>query len=183
MTPSQIRNSHMEIGEVYFYTSTIVSWKRLLKHDPYKKIIIDSLQNLVERNCIKIYGFVIMPNHVHFLWEILKKNGKEMPDTSFIKFTAHQFKHDLSKHYPNILEQFISDKKDRLYQFWQRDALAIRVFSREMFIQKLDYIHLNPLQERWSLTNRPENYYWSSAKFYELGIDDFGFVTHYMDRF
>ncbi|MEA5259934.1 transposase [Arcicella aquatica] len=183
MNAPQIRNSHMEIGEVYFYTSTILGWKHLLKHDLYKTVIIDSLRNLVERDCIKIYGFVIMPNHIHLLWEMLKKNGKEMPDTSFTKFTAHQFKHDLSKNHPHILEKFKSEKNDRQYHFWQRDALAIRVFSREMFIQKLAYIHLNPLQERWNLANRPENYVWSSAKFYELGEDNYGFITHFMDRF
>ena len=71
----------------------------------------------------------------------------------------------------------------RAYQFWQRDPLAIKIFSREMMMQKLEYIHLNPLHERWNLADRPENYYWSSAKFYETGIDDFGFLTHFMERF
>ncbi|MES2733905.1 MAG: transposase [Bacteroidota bacterium] len=177
-----IRNSHMELGEIYFYTSTIVGWKRLLKPDPYKRIIINSLKNLVDRQCIIIYGFVIMPNHIHLIWEMLKKNGKEMPDTSFIKFTAHELKKDLSKNYPPILDMFKTETNDREYQFWQRDALAIRIFSKEMLIQKLDYIHFNPLHEKWNLADRPEKYAWSSAKFYENGIDAFGFITHYMDK-
>ena len=49
--------------------------------------------------------------------------------------------------------------------------------------QKLNYIHLNPLQEQWNLVSKPEDYRWSSARFYETGIDDFGFITHYRDRF
>ena len=141
----------MELGEIYFYTSTIVGWKRLLKPDPYKKIIINSLKNLADRRCIQIYGFVIMPNHIHLIWEMLKMNGKEMPDTSLIKFTAHEFKQELSHNYPHILAMFKADTNDREYQFWQRDALAIRLFSREMLIQKLEYIHSNPLKERWDL--------------------------------
>ena len=177
------RKSAMEIGEVYFYTSTIVAWKRLLKNDTYKQIIINSLKILVERKCIVIYGFVIMPNHIHLLWEILKKNGNEDADTSFTKFTAHEFKRDLGNNYPKILALFESDKNDRSYQFWQRDPLAVRIFSREMFIQKLEYIHLNPLQEKWNLADRPENYYWSSAKYYEDGTNIFGFITHFMERF
>jgi putative transposase len=52
-----------------------------------------------------------------------------------------------------------------------------------MLLQKLNYIHLNPLQERWNLAERPEEYHWSSAKFYDNGVDDFGFITHFMDRF
>ena len=49
--------------------------------------------------------------------------------------------------------------------------------------KKLDYIHLNPLQEKWNLAEYPEDYKWSSAGFYNSGIDDFGILTHYMDRF
>jgi putative transposase len=175
----------MDIGEVYFYTSTIVSWKKLLMTDNLKTIIIDSLKNLVDRGLIIVYGFVIMPNHIHIIWELKSMNGKELPDTSFTKFTAHQFKRELQLNHPKILNLacFISDKKDRAYQFWQRDPLAIRIFSREMMLQKLAYIHLNPLHERWNLADRPENYPWSSAHFYEFGIDQFGFLTHFMDRF
>lgn len=55
--------------------------------------------------------------------------------------------------------------------------------KKEKFEQKLDYIHLNPLQERWNLAKAPEVYPWSSANFYETGQDEFGFLTHYMERF
>ena len=51
----------------------------------------------------------------------------------------------------------------------------------EMLLQKLNF-HMNPLNARWNLADRPENYKWSSAKFYEGGLDDFGFLTHFMDR-
>jgi len=55
--------------------------------------------------------------------------------------------------------------------------------SKEKMEQKLEYIHLNPLQEHWSLVDRPEYYKWSSAMFYEKGIDEFGFLTHYGEKF
>ena len=80
------------------------------------------------------------------------------------------------------MEIFKTDKNDREYQFWQRDALAVRVFLPELVLQKLNYSHNNPLQEHWKLADLPENYKWSSAKFYQTGIDEFGFLTHYLDR-
>ena len=46
-----------------------------------------------------------------------------------------------------------------------------------------DYIHRNPLHEKWNLAKRPEEYKWSSAKYYEDGEDVFGILTHYADRF
>jgi len=39
----------MEIGYVYFYTATILNWKKLLEPDKYKQIIIDSLKHLVDK--------------------------------------------------------------------------------------------------------------------------------------
>ena len=172
----------MLLEEVYFWTSTIVTWKHLLKQDKYKEVIVGSLKTLVERKCIAVYVFVVMPNHVHFIWEMLRMNKKEMPDSSFAKFTAHEFKKDLSRYHPKVLDVFESSKADRSYQFWQRDALAVHMLDNEMLLQKLNYIHMNPLNERWNLAKRPEEYKWSSAKFYETGVDDFGFLTHYAGR-
>lgn len=39
-----------------------------------------------------MYDFVIMPNHLHFLWQQNVLNGKELPKGSFMKYTAHKFR-------------------------------------------------------------------------------------------
>jgi putative transposase len=57
----------------------------------------------------------------------------------------------------------------------------VDLFSPEVLEQKLNYIHLNPLQEKWNLVRRPEDYLYSSASFYELGKDNFNILTHYKD--
>ena len=77
------RNSYTELNEVYFWTITIKDWIHLLKTDEYKMVIINSLQWLIEKELVRIYGYVIMPNHIHLLWEQLKMNGKEFPKNSF----------------------------------------------------------------------------------------------------
>jgi hypothetical protein len=38
---------------------------------------------------------------------------------------------------------------------------------------------LQPLHKLRNLPKKPELYPWLSAKFYEAGTDDFGFLTHY----
>lgn len=177
------RKSSMSLDNVYFWTKTIKDWKSLLKKDKYKKSVVDTLRELTERKFIIVYGFVIMPNHLHLTWEMKNKNGKEMPHASFNKKTSHLWRIDLMENHPLVLAHFTVDEKERKYRFWQRDALAVLMNTREKIEQKLDYIHLNPLQERWNLATSPENYFWSSAKFYETGQDDFGFLTHYMERF
>jgi putative transposase len=78
------------------------------------------------------------------------------------------------------LKLFKVNAKDREYQFWERNSLSVDLWSEAVFKQKLDYIHNNPVKPHWSLAKYPEDYKYSSAKFYYTGIDDFGFLSHYM---
>jgi len=40
------RKSHIDKGEIYFWTATINKWQQLLEKDEYKDVIIESLQYL-----------------------------------------------------------------------------------------------------------------------------------------
>ncbi len=59
-----------------FFTATILEWKHLLADDRMKQIIVSSLQFLVNDRRVKVYGFVIMPNHIHIIWQILDGHEK-----------------------------------------------------------------------------------------------------------
>ncbi len=172
----------MVLNEVYFWTATINNWRHLLKEDIFKMVIVDSMSYLCGINKIKVYGFVIMPNHLHVIWEMLDFNGKEAPYESFLKYTAHQFQKILREQNPAQYKLFNVDEVSRKQRYWKRDPLAIKIFSREMLQQKLDYIHLNPLQAHWNLTTIPEQYQFSSAFDYINNFTKFKFVTHYMER-
>jgi REP element-mobilizing transposase RayT len=74
-----------------------------------------------------------MPNHIHLLWNFLQKYGMESPAVSFTKYTAHQFKKYLTVTNIELLQHYKSDKKDRSFQFWKRDPLAIPIDSEKIF--------------------------------------------------
>jgi len=173
----------MEFDQVYFWTDTVKDWKYLLKQEKYKELIISSWRELSERGQVKIYGFVIMPNHLHVVWEMKEPNGKERPYASFNKYTSHYILEDLKLNHPAVLTHFRVEEKERKHRIWKRDPLAILIDSKIKVEQKINYIHNNPLQEHWSLADRPEEYLWSSAEFYEKGTDRFGFLKHYAERF
>ena len=179
----KLRKSHLEFNEVYFWTNTIKDWKHLLKQEKYKAIIIKSLANLVHKKLIIVHGFVIMPNHIHIIWEKVAPNGKEKTIASFNKEIAHIIIKDLKENHQAVLSFFKVEEKERIHRIWQRDALAIRMYNSNILLQKLDYIHFNPLQANWNLAKRPEEYYWSSALFYENNMDNFGFLTHFKEKF
>ena len=106
-----------------------------------------------------------------------------MPHASFNKKTAHEILKDLKFNHQHVLPFFSVDEKEREYRIWQRDALAVEMDSKKKVEQKIDYIHGNPLHKKWKLAKRPEEYIWSSAKYYEQDEDVFGILTHYADRF
>ena len=84
-----------------FFTATILEWKQLLVFDSMKQIIISSLQYLVNESRVKIYGFVLTPNHIHLIWQIPDGHEKAKVQQSFLRYTAQQMKFALAQ---NIIE-------------------------------------------------------------------------------
>ena len=159
-----------------FFTATIQEWKHLLKEDKYKNIIVESLKFLVTEGKVSINGFVIMSNHLHIIWQSKGNNSIKKIQTSFIKYTSNGFRKELEK--DNNLKAYEVNAIDRKYNFWQRDSLSVELFTAAVFNQKLNYIHYNPVKA--NLCNLPEDYYFSSALFYEKGVDHFNFIEHYL---
>jgi hypothetical protein len=90
------------------------------------------------------------------------------------------------------LQQLIAESKSSLYEVkalnkkhevWQRDSLGIEIYSRAVVKQKLDYIHFNPVSGKWQLSKDDLSYYYSSARFYETGRDEFGFLNNIYEVF
>ena len=171
----------MENGKIYFFTASILKWKPILFGSGLKLIILDSLKFLFLEKAIKIYGFVIMPNHIHLILMPLGNKKFKNVQLSFMRFTSQKIKFYLQDRLLERLDNFLVNKKDRKYQIWQRNALATELYSRKIIEQKLDYIHSNPFQGKWMLAESPLDYPWSSFYFYEVENDEFGFLTHYMD--
>jgi REP element-mobilizing transposase RayT len=120
-----------------------------------------------------------MDNHIHLIWQMMAGIKPEAVQRDFMKYTAQKIKQDLLKFHPAVLAHFKVNAKDREYQFWERNALSVALKTLEMFKQKLAYIHYNPVLA--GLCNLPEEYKYSTAGFYETGVNDWRFVTHYTE--
>jgi putative transposase len=131
---SSLRKSSTSVAKIYFWTATIHNWLPLLQADQNKQIIIDSLKYLSEKNLITVYAFVIMPNHIHLIWQQNKFNGKETAKGSLLKYSAHLFLKQLEK----TLLSYEVNASNKKHEIWQRDALGIEIYSRVVAKQKLD---------------------------------------------
>ena len=180
MQPSQ-RKSYHTTNKIYFFTATIHKWLPLLLKNNNQQLIIDYLKKLSDEGFITVYAFVLMPNHVHIIWHQNKLNGKETPQGSFLKYTAHEFLKTLKISGQSVLYEVNAANKK--HEIWQRDSLSIEIYSRAVAMQKLQYIHFNPVSKKWELAKDDLEYYFSSARFYETGVDEFGFLTNLFNVF
>ena len=162
-----------------FLTVTCLNWIPLLADRDNKEIIVNSIRFLVKEGRVKVSSFVLMENHFHLIWQVMGEHKREDVQRDFLRYTAQQILKQFRNSKSVLLEDLLVDAKDRKYQVWERNSLSIELRSSRVFKQKLEYIHANPM--RAGLCNAAEEYYYSSARFYELNDHNWDFLTHYED--
>jgi len=158
-----------EKTHLFFVTSTVLKWIKLFNKKEFAQIVIDSLKYITEEDWINIYAFVLMPNHIHLILKFSANHTADQVFRDFHKFTSQQILKIMRKNHLALMNQFIVNKKDRKHQIWQREPKFKNVYSAEFLIQKAEYIHNNPIQSKWQLVERVEDYLYSSAAYYLKG--------------
>ena len=172
----------LERHHVQFFTAVCNDWLRLLESNEAKDIVVKALQYQVKAGHVKVAAFVIMPNHLHIIWRIQNEWKLEDVQRDFLKFTAKELLSLVkSKKGNQGLEELFVGLKDRTFQVWKRNSMSIDLIHEWFFKQKFEYLHNNPCQPHWQLASQPEDYRYSSASFYESGVDEFGFLTHHSE--
>ncbi|MCP4537370.1 MAG: hypothetical protein GY832_09500 [Chloroflexi bacterium] len=158
---------------LYFITTTAVEHARLFQRDVNKRIIANSLNYMRAHQWLRLYIFVIMPNHVHFIVRFLKDHTLSDMMRDFKKHTAkqiiRQYQAESNDQALKFLEQAASRIPNQQYKVWEDGYDARDVFTLDFLRQKIEYIHHNPCQPHWALTECPEAYVWSSARHYVRG--------------
>lgn len=148
---------------MFFTTSTINNWIPLLARDVYRDTVIQSIQFLIDDRRIKLHGYVIMPNHIHFISSPIEPYSLSDILRDFHKFTSQHIIKSLRNRHDPELASLQSNRKDRRYQIWRNSHAIKQIESYQFFKQKLEYIHNNPCSEQWQLCNSPKDYPYSSA--------------------
>ena len=172
------RYKFVEKDGIYFLTSTILEWLPVFTSESYFQIIINSLKFCLEKKQLKLHAYVIMDNHIHLI-----VSGNTLSETlkSFKMFTAkeiiQQLKTDRKIWLLHQFEYFKQKtKRNSTHQIWQEGLHPQLVNSEDIFVQKANYLHENPVRRGYVL--QPENWKYSSAGYYisnevgEIEIDD-----------
>jgi len=157
-------------GDLYFVTGTVVEWEPLFINRIYANTILASLHWHRLNQRMFVFAFVLMPNHIHWISKPVDPYTINDNIKSFASFTAHQILRTsrLLKHYDlqNLFrENAIKGKRHRIWRNFQ----AKNVYSKNFMIQKLEYIHNNPLKKSWYLSDSRSSYMYSSAGYYDKG--------------
>ncbi len=155
----------------YFITTTIVEWQNVFISNELFEVIITSLKYCIKHKGLHLYGYVIMPNHAHYIFscDVIQYLSGIMRD--FNRFTSQQITRILEKTKRiDILDIFhnaaIREGRGNTYKVWQEEHHPIAIYSEDFFLQKLKYMHENPVRKE--LTDQAENWKYSSARNYYL---------------
>jgi len=105
----------------HFLTCTVVGWTPLFTRPVTAQIILDALAYRQQNERFKLYGYVILENHLHC---IIQTDDLSKEIHSFKSYTARSLIDCLKEHHATkVLEQLAFHKKlhkrDRDYQVWE----------------------------------------------------------------
>jgi putative transposase len=171
----------------YFVTTTAVSHLHVFERDINKRILLDTFDSFRLHKRLKLFCFVIMPNHTHFIGQFRKEDPLADVMRDFKRQTSdrilRQLKVEGAMSLLNALASKVTYPEKQHHKMWEDDYNAKDVFSIEFLQQKMDYIHHNPCRPHWNVSETPEEHIWSSARFYltkELCIIPIDDVREYL---
>ncbi|MCG8328335.1 MAG: transposase [Chitinophagales bacterium] len=157
----------------HFLTMTVVDWLDVFTRQAYRDTIIKSLSYCQKEKGLVINAYVIMSNHLHLIG--YARDGYQLSNIirDFKRFTSRTITKDIlskpeesrSEWMLRLFKYFAKYNNDNgMYQFWQKSNHPIELASPKWILQKLDYIHLNPVRAGW--VDEPKAYIYSSARQY-----------------
>lgn len=153
-------------GQVHFLTSTVVEWLPVFTRQDAVQILLDTWTHQQQHAGLKLYGFVVLENHLHAVAQ-----ADDLPRTwaDFKSFSARRIIELLERQRAEPLLRRLrfvrkAKREDREYQFWQEGSHPQEMSSLAMLRQKVEYMHQNPVKRGY--VDEPEQWRWSSARNY-----------------
>lgn len=163
-----IRNKITE-RNVYFLTMTVINWIDIFTKPSHKHIIVDSLNHCIKEKGLIVYGWCLMTNHLHLIAAAEENLNLSDIIRDFKKFTSKAITEEIKNSRDGRKEWILNHfafygkihPKEIRYKAWMDGNDAKEISSTEFLLQKLDYIHNNPV--RAEFVEEPHHFRYSSA--------------------
>lgn len=165
------KNSVTNQHACHYITFNTVDWVDVFIKPVYKRIIANTLNDLIATRGLTVYAWCLMTNHLHLLLQAKDGTGLSMIERDFKRITtthileAIYMEQELRRDWMlGRFEHFSQSlKKIEKYQVWQSCSNPEFLdFKQPMKVKEyLAYIHDNPVRDRIVLL--PDDYVYSSA--------------------
>ena len=173
------------LNHLHFVTASTYRRARLFDSDRFRTQFVQTLADLRQQQDFRLFGWVLMPEHFHLLlWP------SEQTDPSRIvqslkertaKFALSHLRQNVDHPWCARMLEMLSlpetVHRPSTHRAWQRRFYDLNVWSEKKRLEKLDYMHANPVKR--GLVSSPDQWPWSSFRFYHL--EDSSLLA--MDRF
>jgi putative transposase len=145
--PSRLKR-YQESGQTHFVTFCCFHRRQLFTTADANSIFEAALERVRRKYRLYVYGYVVMPEHIHLLLS--------EPERGTLAEALKSLKQGVAR-------RLIAGAQ----HFWQKRYYDHNVRSHEKFLEKLRYIHRNPVKR--GLCASPEDWAWSSFRHYATG--------------
>lgn len=164
--PSHLKR-YYGAGDLHFETFSCHGRQPFLNTPEARDSFLAIMEEERSLRSLYIAGYVVMPEHVHLL--IAEPASGEI--ATFLKSTKQRFARAAHRSGAVSAEMTV----------WQKRYYDFNVFTDQKRIEKLKYMHRNPVAR--ALVKRPEDWRWSSFRFYLLGEQHHVFMSTRMEDF
>ncbi len=137
---------------LHFITFSCYHRAPMLGPPAARDVFVDTLEQTRRWYGFYICGYVVMPEHVHLLMS--------EPERGLLCTAIQMLKQNVARSLPRP----VADRP-----FWQTRYYDFNVWNEEKRIEKLRYMHRNPVKR--GLVERPEDWSWSSFRHYVSGYE------------
>jgi putative transposase len=141
-------------GDLHFLTFSCYRRQPNLDTPQSRNRCQRSLEETRKHYKFNVLGYVIMPEHMHLL--------VTEPERESLAAAMQAFKQSVARHLGSE-------------PFWQTRYYDFNVYTERKRIEKLRYIHRNPVKR--GLVASPDQWPWSSFRQYAWGVQDTVTVT------
>ena len=160
-------------GQSHFVTFCCYHRQRLFINDESCRIFESALERMRRSYRLYIYGYVVMPDHIHLLLSEPQRDGGPLKPAFGLSGGSNWLNKPQQYSLADALKSLKQGVARRLIgdaqHFWQKRYYDFNIRSYQQFVEKLRYIHQNPVKQ--GLCNRPEGWQWSSFRHCATGLE------------
>ena len=151
-------------GDLHFITSSCYRRQALLGSAERRDLFLAVLEQVRVRYGCVVLGYVVMPEHFHLL---ISEPERCTPSVAMQALKLGFARRVMALPRRHDQRPISLGEKAPPFHIWQRRFYDFNVWSEAKRIEKLRYMHRNPVKR--GLVKEPDQWRWSSFRFYAYG--------------